>query len=179
MIQITTICKNMTTIPKKISFLIIGLAFLISLIISNDFTLPYYVIVVLFLLSFVFLTLKKIKISFILSSTLLIIYTYQIGIYCFYFMQDFMPHIDPYDRILGYRAMGTLPFVFLSLISIWLVYKASKTKKDAWYIAFICLIILSGLGGNEGYGSNYLFKIALIGLNIISFSQIKAAVNKT
>ena len=166
------------TDSAKLLIFLIGLVFLTSLIMSNDLTLPYFASVILFIISSVFLITEKLKSAFVLSSILTLIYNYQIGIFFQYFIQDFIPDIVSY-RIMGYGAMGTLPFIFLSLISIWFIYKSYKTTKKIWYIAFVCLIILSSLRGYEGYGSNYLFKIVLITLNAISFNQIKTVVNKT
>jgi general stress protein CsbA len=163
---------TMITSRKAVGFGIV-LTFLVSVVISNDLTPAYFIVLALFLVLLASLYRNQFKASFILSASLLVAYVYPAGLFFRYAMQDFIPNANPAERIMGYGAMGTLPFICLSLIAIWPAYKAYKTKKNTWYIGFICLIVLASAGGYEGYGSNYLLKLLLVGLSVLSFRQIR------
>jgi hypothetical protein len=113
------------------------------------------------------------KFSLMLLSTLIVAYNYQIGLFCAYIVQDIMPELATAERVMGYSALGTLPSILLSALSLWLIFKSIKTKKYTWYIPFIIFsVLLSLLTSDEGYGTNFMFKIAMIAFNILLFKDI-------
>ena len=165
-------------LSKRTIVLLLGLGVLISIFVKNDTTVAYFIVVFLSLLSVYFLDIKKMKISFVISSSLLILYSYLVGLFITYAFQDSISNIVSIDRILGYAAAYSLPFVFLSLLSIWFIFKYVKTRKVNWYYGFIFIIVVCTLGDYEGYGTNYLFKTVLLVLNFISFIQLREVIEK-
>jgi hypothetical protein len=87
---------------------------------------------------------------------LILIKKYLAGIYISTFF--ILTQLDSIDRFIDFftadseSTIGieyTYPFVFVTAILTWLIYKSVKSKKWTWYLSFVAIIILSYVVYND------------------------------